>query len=416
MNKPREATPRKTATGAILPDIGDGEEFGFFFTAPATHHLYYLLPYIRATKHRSVMVYSASTVYVNTLCRTFPDIKFFVCRSDDLTAARNFLDNYKILMFSNGYPWFSEGVQSDLNPQTLLMRVSHGSSHKFADDAGYYTGNMYAWDGMVVQGPKDVDLFYEIYKQPKDKRSYGDMIHTTRSQMGPFVIVQSGCLRLKQFLKHSPSPEKIRQTFSFLDPKKKTILVMPTHPTNAQRTKNTYSGLSFFIELFEAMDNVEAYNFLFKLHPNLVEEPELLNTLKQICQRKNVLLNYGFLTSDYLPMMSLADVLIADRTSAVMEFMHFDKPIVFLDNTQECPPEIAWDDLRNPFWTYRNGPVISPDTRDQFENILAAVLINDNFHQVRKKSFKYAFASGGTPQQIMASLLFHPKVAHGVKE
>ncbi len=406
-----EMTPVMTSGDDDLFDFGDRAEFGFFFESPATQHLYYLLPYIRATKHRSVMVFSASAHYLSLLRQAFADIKFVSC-GKDLAETRKLFNRYSVIMFSNGYPWFVRDVQPVLPQEILLVRVIHGSGHKFCEDAGYYAGNVYAWDALVVLGRKDLDQFYEFYKLPREQRQYHDVIHLKRGDQKDFLMVQSGNLRINQYFLSRVPQGLIRERFPFVDPEKKTVLVMFTHPTNANRTVDTYSGLTFFVDLLNAMDGVEDYNFLFNLHPELVKNHDLLQSLMDVCGRKAIPVGYEMFVSDYLVMMNMADALIVDQTSAVFDFLHFNKPVVFLDNRDEYHGEIAWDDTHHPFWSYRNGPVVSPSNRDSFEDILASVFHEDTYVEVRERSLEYSSPKRViTAELVMSSLLTHPKVA-----
>ncbi len=391
--------------------IDDDRAFGFFFAAPASHHLYYLLPYVRATKRRSIFVFDSNDDYNAALNQAFPDVNFIACSTEDSSEIAANLSRYSVLMFANGYRWFVNDVQPHLAAETLLVRVLHGSGNKFADDAGYYAANVYAWDAVVVFGRKDLDLFYAFHGLATEQRQYPEAVHIKRRERGDILLVQSGNLRARHFIESKPRAEHIRQAFPFMDPDKKTILLMSTHSSNPEQTVNSYSGLGFFLELLDAMDDPENYNFLINLHPNLVREAVLMKALQEACAEKGIPLNYDPFTSDFLPMMRLADVLICDRTSAVFEFLIFDKPIIFLDNTGECPVEIAWNDLQNPFWTYRNGSVISPSDRDDFEDVLELSLRHDAHKEVRRRCFEYAYStSETTAETVMSALLSHPKL------
>ncbi|MBT6363891.1 MAG: hypothetical protein HOJ67_16950 [Rhodospirillaceae bacterium] len=388
-----------------LPGLGDGSEFGFFFTAPGSHHLYYLLPYIRATKHCSVMVFAPTDDYLVLLRETFPDVNFISCLPDTQNEAIALFARYSVILFANGDPWFVNGVQPYLPQETLLVRVLHGASSKFTDDPGYFAANVYAWDALIVQGSKDVDTFYELNKLAPELRAQGDIIDLDLGEKGTFRLVQSGNLRVRHFLEDKPAQQNLKNS------DKKTILVMSTHPTNPGEQKNNYSEIRFFLELFDAMQGAERYNFLFNLHPNLVDDHDLLQSLKEICVRKGVPLDYELFTADYFPMMDAADALICDRTSAVFDFFHFDKPVIFLDSTEQCPEHIAEEDILSSFWSYRNGAMVAPSNRDQFEDILALQLDQDSFKEVRDKCLEYVVANKDYGAETVLSLLLsHPKL------
>jgi hypothetical protein len=394
-----------------LPGLGDGSEFGFFFTAPGSHHLYYLLPHIRATGHRSVLVFAPTEAYLTLLRETFSDVNFIPCLPDTQDEAIALFAPFSVILFSNGDPWFVDGVQPNLSQDTLLVRVLHGTSSKFTDDPGYFAANVYAWDALVVQGRKDVDTFYELNKLPPELRAQGDIIDVDLGEKGTFRLIQSGNLRIRHFLENKPSHQKLRERFGFLDPRKKTILVMSTHPTNPGEYKNTFSEFRFFLDMFDTVQASEHYNFLFNLHPNLIDEHDLTQSLKEICARKGVPLDYELFTADYFPMMDAADALICDRTSAVFDFLHFNKPIVFLDSTEECPKYIAEEEILSSFWSYRNGALVSPSNRDQFEEILALQLVQDSFKEDRSRCLEYVFSDKDYgAETVLSVLLSHPKL------
>ena len=405
-------TDLRTRTDPRSSDFADGDQFGFFFTAPATHHLYYLLPYVRATDHQSVLVFGPTEDYLALLHRTFPDVIFLPFGGDEMRPALDELSRYAVLIFANGYSWFVNNVQPHLPPETLLVRVLHGTSHKFADDANLYFHNVYALDALIVFGRKDMDLFYEFSGVDPQRREYAAAIVFPHKTRGHFMLVQAGNLRVEDFLESGPARELIAEDCPFLVPEKKTVLVMPTHPINADETVLTYSSLAFFLELLEEFEAADRHNFLFKLHPNLAKEAVLMRRLHDICGRKGIALGYDMFTADYLPMMRIADVLITDRTSAMFDFLYFDRPIVFLDNTGECPEALSWQDTRNPFWSFRNGPVVAPRNQARFGDVLSASLRKDDYRKERRKTLDYAFSdSGHTAPQVMSSLLSHPKSA-----
>jgi hypothetical protein len=394
-----------------LSSFGDGSEFGFFFTAPGSHHLYYLLPYIRATEHRSVMVFAPTEGYLALLRETFSDVNFIPCNPDTQDEAIALFAPFSVILFSNGDLWFVDSVQPYLSPKILMVRVLHGASSKFTDNPGYFATNVYAWDALVVQGRKDVDTFYDLHRLPPKDRSYGDVIDIELSEKGAFRLIQSGNLRLRHFLENKPSQQKLDERFGFLDPHKKTILVMSTHPTNPGGHKNTFSGIRFFLEIFDSMQKADHYNFLFNLHPNLIDDHELVQSLKEICVRNGVPFGYEFFTADYFPMMDISDAMICDRTSAVFDFLYFNKPVIFLDSTEECPEHIAETEILSPFWSYRNGSVVSPSNRDDFEDILALQLDEDSFKEDRNKCLDYIFSDNSYGAEMVLSLLLsHPKV------
>lgn len=394
----------------MAPAFGDGREFGFFFNAPATHHFYSLLPYIRATSHRSVLAFGSTDEYAARLRAAFPDIEFRVPvdRSTDATVA--LLSEASVLVFANGYSWFVRDVQPRLPENIVFARVRHGTGHKLADDPTYYLQNVYAWDELLAAGRKDLDMFYDYLSVPPDRRNYGDVAIFPHQKRGQFQHIQAGNLRVRSYLADPPETASLFEIYPFLQRDRKTLLVMPTHASNAQRTINNYSGLSFCLDLLEESSDPARYNILFKLHPNLAREQALIERLRRVCAEKGISIDYDMFTVDYLPMMQIADLLVADRTSAVFDFLFFDKPIVFLDHLQACPETIPWEETGDTYWSFRNGPVVSPRNAGEFEAILERALHEDSYRDIRSRTRDYAFGDKAqSAENILRFLLAHPK-------
>lgn len=388
----------------------DGVKFGFFFSAPATHHLYYMLPLIRATKHRSVMVFDATRFYLDLLRDTFRDVKFISCLTNDRHKTLQLFHQYNVLIFANSYQWFGDDIHPELSPDIVLTRVLHGTSHKFADDRKFFVNSIYGWDAAIIHGNKDLDMFYDLLEKEPEKRLYAPAINVSGKKGKMISLIQSGNLRAQTFFDAKPSKAKLLKEYPFLDPDKKTVLMMPTHPSNSSKTKKTYSSLNFIIRLLNDIKHPENYNFLFKLHPNLVFNLDMKTALMDVCKQRAIPVPYEIFTADYFPLMYLADVMVTDRSSSVFDFLLFDKPIIFLDHTNECPDTIDWQDRQNSFWSFQLGSVVSETRSNEFENTLLAVLKNDSYKEIRQKTAKYSFPTDITPQDVLRALITHPKL------
>lgn len=117
--------------------------------------------------------------------------------------------------------------------------------------------------------------------------------------------------------------ERIR---NFLDWKKKTILYLPTH-----------GGLSSLYKFGKAVKGLSGdYNILVKLHNlNPLAEPEIVEELRG----SNAIHTFDE-KDDILPLFFLADIVISDSSSAGLEAILADKPLIILDTTKD---EDVWE-------------------------------------------------------------------------
>ena len=385
-------------------------KFGFFFSAPATHHLYYLLPLVRVTKERIVIVFNATEQYLTLIQNNFPDINFISLDIKNTAAIITQLNKYSVLVFANTYHWFVKEIQPNLSRKILLTRILHGASHKFADDRSYYLSSVFGGDVTIVHGAKDLDMFYDLLDFPRDQRSYADIVDANNGLGKSLTLMQCGNLRAQDFFSSKFSKTLLMEKYNYIDPNKKTILVMPTHTNNPSNSKVDYSSLTYLTDLLEAMEDADEYNFLFKLHPNLIFHDEMRERLIEVCNRKNIRIPNDLYTADYFSLMSIADIMVTDRSSSVFDFLYFDKPIVFLDSTNEYLNDVKWNDLQNPFWSFQLGAVLSIDSNQGFSGIIKSSLSQDNHKEIRKKVIEYAFRINPHAGSILAALLAHPKL------
>lgn len=106
-----------------------------------------------------------------------------------------------------------------------------------------------------------------------------------------------------------------------LDPKKKTILYLPTH-----------SGLSSLYKFGDTIRSLgRRYNLLVKLHShNKLTESKIA---EKFYQDKTIFL-FGE-ENDILPLFFLADAVLSDSSSATLEALLADKPLVILETVTD---------------------------------------------------------------------------------
>lgn len=146
------------------------------------------------------------------------------------------------------------------------------------------------FDLYTTQGPSTTEIFQQLAK----KHGYFEIIETGWSKVDPlFPIVQKTI---------TPKP---------------VILISSTFTTRLSLAKN-----ELVYEEIKRLSNTGKYQFLCVLHPKL--EEDVKSKFKKL---ENENFNY-FDTTDLIPLFIKADIMFSDTTSAIVEFLLQEKPVV----------------------------------------------------------------------------------------
>ncbi len=118
-----------------------------------------------------------------------------------------------------------------------------------------------------------------------------------------------------------------------LDPTCKTILYAPTW--RGHQKVNLSSIPDMGIEICKSID--DDLNFIFKPHPGVRmynEFPETMEKIEQ-CIKKHQNFVYPDVFGDIIPLMYISDLLITDFSTVAIEYLAFDRPIIFADHLIE---------------------------------------------------------------------------------
>ncbi|MEK7133601.1 MAG: CDP-glycerol glycerophosphotransferase family protein [Patescibacteria group bacterium] len=144
--------------------------------------------------------------------------------------------------------------------------------------------------------------------------AYGEYDHNFYSLITKSVVI--GNPKFDDWFNDSLNMSGISDIVEKLDPKKKTVLYLPTH-----------SDLSSIDELAASLVKAgEKYNVIAKLHyytPR--EEPQ---RVEKLIHPSIILLKDD---ADLLPLLKIADIVISDNSSAIFDAVLADKPIVVAD-------------------------------------------------------------------------------------
>lgn len=164
----------------------------------------------------------------------------------------------------------------------------------------------------------------------------------TEEYLRPLNITYiTGDQKFDEWFSKTINPEEIKRIKTKINPNKKTLLYLPTH-----------SGLSSIYKFSQAIASLrEKYNVLVKLHRlNKLIDSEAITPLLQ----KDILIFES--KDDVLPLLSVSDIIVSDSSSAALETLLTDKPMIILDTSSN---KEAWQKHQegeefNGFW-YSGG-------------------------------------------------------------
>ncbi|PID29707.1 MAG: hypothetical protein CSB55_01420 [Candidatus Cloacimonadota bacterium] len=252
-----------------------------------------------------------------------------------------------------------------------VVNVGHGTISK-----GYYfTESVWTerenWvDLLCVPGNFAKDKFSKILKTK--------VIATGMPKLDP---VFSGKFNRKKLC------EKLNLT-----PSKKIILYAPTFNINL-------SSLYNFAEHFEELHS-EDYYIILKFHGST--PPDMVNYYKNLADKHK---NFFFINDPNLsPYTGGADIMISDVSSAFMEFMALDKPVILYDNPnlknyhgyQPDNIEYKWRNLGNRVSSF-----------SELKKVLPHVLGGDGKSEIRKRYASELFSdmSGSASKNVWEATL-----------
>lgn len=128
----------------------------------------------------------------------------------------------------------------------------------------------------------------------------------------------TGFPKFDDWFSHAVNQEETKRIRSQVNPNKKTLLYLPTH--------GGLSSLHVFTNAIVSLK--EKYNVLVKLHRhNKLTESDAVTALAQ----ENIMIFDSM--DDMLPLLDAADAIISDSSSAALETLLTDKPMVILDTS-----------------------------------------------------------------------------------
>lgn len=204
------------------------------------------------------------------------------------------------IFFNNRFPYLDV-----LNEVSKTARIGHGIGAK----ASYYSQSDSPTTVRFVEGEYKTNRLRSMY--PNNK-----FINAGFSKLDPILNGETSGLDLERLN---------------LDPSKKTIIYAPTfYPSSLERFPKNFP------------EDFQEFNIIIKPHYFSLSKEKYTNQRKLLEHWNKYTNVYLAKVDDYslVPFMAIADLLISDTSSAIIEFAALDKPVI-------------WCNFLKLRWTYR---------------------------------------------------------------
>jgi len=261
--------------------------------------------------------------------------------------------------------WNAAQLNARFSSGKNRFRIVH-CPHGFSDK-GYWFEECLDQDVTLVYGQNMLDL---IYDQNPSK------------QLPNYVM--SGNLRYDYYLRYQDHFNQLvaEEVLSKFPEQQPTIIYAPTWNDRERSTS-----------FFDAADTIcthlpDHYNLIVKLHPNL----ELASGIAQVYalmgkhqHRTNILFLQHF--TPIYPLLASCDLYIGDRSAVGYDFLAFNKPMYFLNNSLR---ESTTD---RGVYIFRCGIEIAPRNYVNVFKIIEETLPSnqEHFAAIRKEIYDYSF-------------------------
>lgn len=330
---------------------------------PDLHHLDHLAPLCCFMK---IPLIVTEEKIAGLAKRYYPGLE--VILSEYLTVAQYLVSHFDVLFYSIPRDLFDEVFffAQKLNQKRVhTIWCPHGNSDK--GNAIFYMEALKKEEAALVYGKQMIDFL--------QRKAVFD-------QLKGHVI--TGNYRYQFYLDHQSFYDEHaeKQIARRLPKAEKNLLYAPTWQDYERSS-------SFFDAIAPLADTLpEQHNLIIKLHPNLYvqEEFKVQELIEKYEDRPNVLF-----VSDFpciYPLLNLADIYIGDRSSIGYDFLVFNRPMFFLNQSAH----LSQNDLG--LYLFRCGIEINPDQYDDIHGIIDRYFHFElrDFSQIRQDVYALAFA------------------------
>ncbi len=241
----------------------------------------------------------------------------------------------------------------------------------------------------------------EALHQEESALVYGEQMIEFLKRKSVFDQLKShivtGNYRLAYYLQNKIFYDTLAEAeiFRRLPKAEKNLLYAPTW-------KDYENSTSFFDATGPLIENLpEHWNLLIKLHPNLVlqEEFKIDALIHKYEDHPRVLFLADF--PPIYPLLNQIDLYIGDMSSIGYDFLSFDRPLFFLNQSKRDPQS----DLG--LYLFRCGVEILPEQYPQIHQIIQDFLQFElrDFSKIRRQVYNYAFAPDKNLQKLREEIV-----------
>lgn len=237
-------------------------------------------------------------------------------------------------------PWYLDAVKNyqivNMPLHVLNVYISYGLTVGNSQKGTYAEKCMYNKEFM--------NIMWKVYTETK--KDYADF--QKYQALKAKNVINSGYIKMDYFLeKHDYSEENLRDMWSVPEGadihRYKKILITPhfsVGDTNVLSFSTFDKNMYFYIYL--AKKYKDSVSFIFKPHPNLRNGLVKNGYMKSIDEYEAYLDEFRRLPNasvceegDYLALFDTSDGIINDSISFVGEYMYVDKPMLFLERSEQ---------------------------------------------------------------------------------
>lgn len=158
--------------------------------------------------------------------------------------------------------------------------------------------------------------FFDLYCT--QGQSTTGIFNMLKKEYGFFDVIETGWPKMDPLFDDTKKLDRVSE--------KPTVLVSSTFTTRL-----SLAGIPEVYEEIKRLSLIGKWQFLVILHPKM--NPEIVKKFKKL---ENENLKY-FDTTDIIPIYKIADIMFADTTSAISEFILQHKPVVTFRNNKPLP-------------------------------------------------------------------------------
>ncbi len=243
----------------------------------------------------------------------------------------------------------------------------HGNSDK---KRNIFWAEKYAdEDVFLLYGPYMRDFLYEKGLQ---------------NRLGPYVF--TGNFRYEFYLENQSFFDRKVESFLFPNQKRKTLFYAPTWTSENKKTEWRFDYSSFFHVYPYVLDHIPSdVQVLVKLHPHMaLMFPEEVERIKNRYSESDQVIFLNDIPLIY-PLLAQADWYLGDYSSVGYDFLSFNKPLFFFNESNRNP------DHDNGVFLYRTGTMIHPS---DYHHLYSIICNTDLEAQKEARTSIYAYAFG----------------------